>query len=243
MVPGSYVFQLMSQVFCDDAKRHMREFASQGYTIKAHTTLTTLMHHISTVQDVAGNRVVIVIDGRDAGSATAVSTLRSLPIGVGIVALVDRDDDAAMLRLLQMGADICSFVCAPPDLWVATVSRLLWRLGQHKPQGVTSTPETPGTWTLIEQGWAMLTPAGHSITLTTGERAFMMTLLNAPLKQATHEDLISAVNASYNYPSTRTYQSRLGVMVSRMRRKFMAAGVPLPLKSIHNWGYMFVTDS
>lgn len=222
---------------------HMHALASRGYTITPHTTLTALMQHINTVQAAANNGIVVIIDGRDADSATAVSILRSLPIDVGIVALVDRDDDATMLLLLQIGVDVCSFVCAPPDVSIATVSRLLWRLGRRKSKAVAPKSKTPGSWTLIKQGWVMRTPAGHSITLTTGERAFLMTLLNAPLKKATHEELICAVNASYNDLTAGAYQSRLGVMISRMRRKFMKAGDPLPLKSVHNWGYMFVIDA
>lgn len=238
MVPGFYLFQLTPDAFCSDAMRHMHEFKQRGYMIKACATLNVLMHHVGAVQRVAGSRVITVIDGRDAGSSAAVSTLRTLPDRVGIIALVDRHDDATMIRLLQMGVDMCSFACASPDLWVASVSRLMWRLGSQTHPAVSNSPAS-GVWTLAEQGWAMCTPTGQVVALTTGERAFLMTLLNAPQQQAAHHELINAVNQAYNSSGTRTHQSRLGVMVSRMRRKFAQAGAPLPLKSIHNWGYMF----
>lgn len=221
----------------------MRALSSYGYTVKACATLPELIESIAALQPRADARVVTVIDGRDPGSATAVSTLRALRAGLGIVVVAERDDDAGMTLLLQMGADICSFPCASSDLWVATVSRLLWRLAPSDRSGRSAASNTGKSWALVKQGWAMQTPCGQRVALTTGERAFLTTLLGAPSKQASHDDLISAVNAAYKGSLTRTPQRRLGVMVSRMRRKFSDAGSPLPLKSVHNWGYMFVGSS
>lgn len=94
-------------------------------------------------------------------------------------------------------------------------------------------------WQFIDKNWALRCPDGQSIALTTGERAFLSILLSAPFQQATHAQLIDAVNAAYKQDEPRTHSVRLGVMVSRMRRKFNGAGMPLPLKSLHGWGYMF----
>lgn len=242
MLSKSYIVQFTPNACCDDSMHHMREFAMQGSPIKACATLTSLVHHVSTVQDAENLPVVVIVDGRNPDSANAVATLRSLQGDVGIVAMVDRHDDAAMVHMLHSGVDICSFVGASPDLWVATVSRLLWRLGQRTQQGSTRSSETLASWELMDKGWTLRTPNGQFVTLTTGERAFLTTLLNSPAQKATHAQLISAVNASYNYADARSQQSRLGVMVSRMRRKFEQAGTPLPLKSVHNWGYMFISS-
>lgn len=239
-----YIFHLTHHTGRNDTAQHMRALSSHGYAVKACAALPALVECIAALQLQANDRVVAVVDGRDPGSATAVSTLRALRSGLGIVVVAERDDDASMTLLLQLGADTCCFPCASADLWVATVSRLLWRLATpRQSRAITASNTVNAAWVLEKQGWAMRTPAGQLISLTTGERAFLMTLLSAPLKQVSHEELISAVNASYKASSARTSQRRLGVMVSRMRRKFSEQGSPLPLKSVHNWGYMFVGDS
>src|SRR5690606_28199266 len=94
-------------------------------------------------------------------------------------------------------------------------------------------------WSLPEQAWILASPEGKRIALTTGERAFLMALLAAPNQRAAHADLISAVNEAYKQESVSALQSRLSVLVSRLRRKCAEHGAGLPLKSVHNWGYMF----
>lgn len=94
-------------------------------------------------------------------------------------------------------------------------------------------------WSLHESGSVLMAPAGGRIPLTTGERAFISTLLAADGLRAPHRELIDAVNACYAAAAPRTHQARLGVLISRLRRKIKRYGYDLPLKSVHNWGYMF----
>lgn len=240
-----YVFQLASHACGNDARRHIQALSSQGYPVRVCRDMPGLVTGIAALQANTQARIVTVIDGRDPGRAAAVSTLRALRPDMGIVALVERNDDASMALLLQLGVDTCSFVCASTELWVATLSRLLSRLGPTVPlaAGVQAPKQRQKNWSLIDQGWAMRTPRGHRIALTTGERAFLTTLLHSPLQKVPHDELIAAVNAAYNGSSSVAHSRRLGVMISRMRRKFADSGNPLPLKSIHNWGYMFVADT
>ena len=238
MVQGSYVFLLMPGGLRADAIRRVHQLSGQGCTVRPCRDLQALINQI--VQSHATHaRAVTVIDGRGPDGAAAVSAVRALSSTVGIVVTLERDDDASMTNLLKKGADVCSYPCASPDLWLAKITSLLWRVGLCPPE-TNFTSETSGRWLLIKRGWAIRAPGGQIVSLTTGERAFLTTLLNAPHQQATHDELIAAVNAAYNYSTGHTHQSRLGVMVSRMRSKFKKAGVPLPLKSRHNWGYMFV---
>lgn len=94
-------------------------------------------------------------------------------------------------------------------------------------------------WSLHDGGSVLMAPAGGRIPLTTGERAFMATLLEADGLRAPHRELIDAVNACYAAAAPRTHQARLGVLISRLRRKVKRYGYDMPLKSVHNWGYMF----
>ena len=174
--------------------------------------------------------------------------LRALRPDLGIVALIEPDNEAEIIQLLHLGVDAHCALNASPELLVAIILRLLWRLGVMP----TSTPVVTteqvseshdSSWGLVDQGWVFCSPAGHRIPLTTGERAFLMTLFNTPDQKVSHEELIHAVNAAYNMIDGQVHQGRLGVMVSRMRRKFRQAGAPLPLKSVHNWGYMLVMNA
>lgn len=215
-----------------------------GYAVQACTDFIELTQRIRAVQHSADPRLVIIIDSRCPDSYTAVAALRTMPVSPGIIALVNRDDDAAMIRLLQLGVDTCCYIDSPAELLIARVLRLLWRLDKHtsspERKGLVSTQSKGKSWVLIDNGWVMRSPEGHRIELTTGERAFLSTLLQSPDKKATHVTLIAAVNSSCHSSYEDTQRSRLVILVSRMRRKFRQAGAPLPLKSVHNWGYMFV---
>lgn len=100
--------------------------------------------------------------------------------------------------------------------------------------------EVNGSWSFADQDWMIVNPKGQRIFLTTGERAFLVTLLNAPDQRASHADLIAAVCSAYHaLPEANRRQGRLSVLVSRLRAKCIQHNIDLPLKSVHRWGYMF----
>lgn len=252
MESGPLILQLVSAqadantVVCAD------KFACYGFVVMPCASLVDLSARVRAAGRSRNGLPIAIFDGRSADALAVVSALRASNNGLGIVALTASDDEGSVIRLLHAGVDTCCVVSASPELLIAVVVRLMWRLGvgaygdssvsqmvSNSSAAALQSDQTT-SWQLIDQGWALLSPEGHRVALTTGERAFLSTLLSAPHQQATHEELISAVNASYHNGRARTHQSRLGVMVSRMRRKFSQAGAPLPLKSVHNWGYMFV---
>jgi DNA-binding response OmpR family regulator len=116
---------------------------------------------------------------------------------------------------------------------------LLFRLSSRVNRACWQLPPAQGGWRLDEQAWVLVDPAGMRVPLTTGERAFMLTLFNAPERRAKHADLIAAIDAGSASASHATSRARLGVLVGRMRQKFTQHGSALPLKSVHRWGYMF----
>src|SRR5690606_1078589 len=83
-------------------------------------------------------------------------------------------------------------------------------------------------WQLRQRGW-LLTTGGRSITLTTTERAFILTLFEAPGRQADYTTLLVSVHAGASSRADPGDIRRLAVIVSRMRNKFSKHGVTLPI--------------
>lgn len=248
MKTGPVVLRFMPDASVLGGPVCVRTFADHGLVVTVCTSLSDVTHHVWARQGQPDARTIIIFDAQDHDSRPLVSALRTLHPDLGIVALVKRDDEARVIELLRTGVDVHCVVTASSDLLVAIVLRLLWRIkgapGISPPADANHVQHAPfSSWELADQGWVFRSPTGHSVTLTTGERAFLITLLNAPGQKAAHTELIEAVNMAYNTTEGHVHQNRLGVMVSRMRRKFKLAGAPLPLKSVHNWGYMFAADA
>jgi DNA-binding response OmpR family regulator len=154
-----------------------------------------------------------------------------------IVALTDSSSEDALIELLRCGVDHHCPAVASGRLLAAIVTRLLASEMARRAAEVAAPKDIAAYWGLDEQGWVLRAPQGVCVPLTTGERAFMSTLMLAPSLRATHEQLATAVASSYCVTSSR--HGTLGVLLSRLRRKAGAQGLSVPVKSVHNWGYMF----
>ncbi|MDS1140330.1 helix-turn-helix domain-containing protein [Pusillimonas sp. SM2304] len=211
---------------------------AQGFQVLRCTDVLALHQYILTSASTHAPPVAI-LSGTLTENCAAATYLRTLHAGAGIVAIVDPAPETDAILSLQSGVDNCFARNASPALLGAILFRLMARAGAVPDADASAAPASGGIWSLEEQSWVLVSPDGVRIALTTGERAFLTALLNAPDLRATHRQLIDAVNAGYALSEAPTHQGRLGVMVSRMRRKFTAHGLTMPLKSVHNWGYMF----
>lgn len=208
-------------------------------TTQCSSVLQVIQQMRQTAHTVAQPSLMLLTADADE-NCTVANYVRTLYPDLGIVAVSDNNDDKSLIRLLQSGVDnICSRQ-ASDALVAATLFRILARMGQSGDTKPVS-QATPGEfWTLSDQDWVLISPEGHRIPLTTGERAFIVTLLNAPDLRASHNELIAAINQAYDAaPDSDRRQSRLSVLVSRLRTKFDRYNTELPLKSVHRWGYMF----
>ena len=95
-------------------------------------------------------------------------------------------------------------------------------------------------WSLVDRGWTLVDPSGVHIPLTTAEREFISRLFATPAKRIGRADLMSATEDGA--PDSASASRYIDVMVSRLRRKAQQAGVDLPVRSIHRWGYMFTGE-
>ncbi|MGP1614655.1 MAG: helix-turn-helix domain-containing protein [Pollutimonas bauzanensis] len=214
---------------------------AQGFDVLPCACLPELYGRAQENAAQAGAPPLFVLAGTQADNCAAASYLRTLYPAAGILALVASGSDARLAQTLQSGADNYCRRNASTALVLASLLRLLWRAGHPGAIAEGLQPPSPetGCWSLLERGWVLGGPRGQRIPLTTGERAFLTTLFAAPDLRADHRQLIDAVNSSYSLISPPTHQARLGLLVSRLRRKFRAHGAEVPLKSVHSWGYMF----
>jgi len=89
-----------------------------------------------------------------------------------------------------------------------------------------------GWWSLLYQGWVLVTPEGQRVSLTAAERACFLCLLASPQRELTRQALQQALPQA----GLRT----INVSISRLRKKVRGAGATLPLHTVHGMGYVFL---
>ncbi|TAM89510.1 MAG: helix-turn-helix domain-containing protein [Candidimonas sp.] len=181
----------------------------------------------------AGAMACLVLDGTPNQNCQAASYVRTFEPGLGIVAMVPSLNENLLMQVLRSGADAYCPRGVTVMFLATVVSTVLRRA--YPPDAREAAPG----WSLEEQGWVLVCPGGLAVALTTGERAFLDALLNAPGMRASHGDLAAAVDAAYGVAAEGRGGRQLGLLVSRMRKKFHARGAVMPLRSVRGWGYMF----
>lgn len=221
------------------SNERVRGLQDSGFQVQRCATIPAL-HKCIQANVSADMPAVVVLAGSLPENCSAATYLRTMHPDAGIVAQSNGLQDADVIRLLQSGVDNYFSHDASHDLLAAILFRLFSRADSGH-EHFASVPEGTAAvgWSLQDQAWKLNSPEGTRITLTTGERAFLMVLFNATDRRATHRQLADAVNRDYALAASQAPQGRLGVLVSRLRRKCASQGEPLPLKSLHNWGYMF----
>ncbi|MGB6103372.1 MAG: helix-turn-helix domain-containing protein [Pusillimonas sp.] len=224
----------------NSASRNKRilDLQAQGFQVQRCADIPALHKYVQASAQ-ANTPPAVILAGTLAQNCSAATYLRALHPGTGIVATVDPAKEADVIHLLQSGVDNYFSRQDSSALLAAILFRLFARAGADIAPRKPAAAARAGVWSLQEQAWKLESPDGVRVALTTGERAFLMVLFQAPDLRATHRELADAVNQDYALASSPAPQGRLGVLVSRMRRKFANQGAPLPLKSLHNWGYMF----
>ncbi|MDX3893758.1 helix-turn-helix domain-containing protein [Pusillimonas sp.] len=244
-----------------DASRHAAALALHGYEVRHCPNAAALRLHVRQAVDESAQSsepVLAVLANATPLNRAAASILAGWP-QVGVLAQLEACDDAALVATLQLGIDAwCPRGCSSEVLALA-LHNLKRRL-EHASAGPAAPASGPpsqvesqalhgpasaigpplaaeGRWLLREQAWVLETPTGQQLRLTSSERNFMLKLLEQPDKTATHIDLFQ--RRGQRPADAQVAKRRLGVLVSRLRRKVAGRGDELPLKSLHNWGYMF----
>jgi DNA-binding response OmpR family regulator len=241
-MPSHPLLVFIVPVDAPQTKRHriqMRapQLAAQGFQLQVCDDAPSAHDHVDAAR-ARGVAAVAVLAGNRTQNSDAARYVRALCPDAGVLVLMHTRNDAACVQILHSGADAYCPANVSTPLLVAVLFSLLRRLARASSRTATVLAPDDGGWSLHEGGSVLIGPAGR-IPLTTGERAFVATLLSADGLRASHRQLIDAVNACYPSAAPRTHQARLGVLISRLRKKFGCYGYDMPLKSVHNWGYMF----
>lgn len=172
-----------------------------------------------------------------------VANLRALVPQCGIVVVSELEDSAQRAELLRVGAD----AYFPRTVTAVELQAMLEAIQRRAKslmgsQTVTMGPvvdnhelkgESASHWVIRDNGWTLASPEGRLIKLTYGEKYFIELLHTSVGKRVSREQLMSSkVSATTN---SRAVDS----LISRLRRKAAKAGVELPIKSVHGWGYSF----
>jgi len=159
--------------------------------------------------------------------------------GIGIVMVTARGSTVDRVVGLEIGAD--AYMVKPVEMreLEAQVKSLLRRLESAPPVVVAPAIAAPADeehWQLDSVDWALTSPAGVRVPLTSTEMK-LATLLAAQARLPVSRDQISL--ALYNRrwdPQDRT----IDTVVRRLRNKVeKAIGEAPPLKSEHGVGYVF----
>lgn len=182
----------------------------------------------------------IALNGED-GLSIASNLRATGPIGIVMASARGAVHDR--LEALHEGADAYMVKPIHIEELVATVrtlgSRVRAMMPAHaeRPAAVSAPPPpAPPRWQLTEGDWVLCDPAGRALKLTTTERAFLACLLREDGKVVSREELFIGMDVAPH----DTDPKRLDVIVSRLRRKAMQAGLRLPLHAVRGAGFQFI---
>ncbi|WP_269759454.1 response regulator transcription factor [Variovorax sp. E3] len=183
---------------------------------------------------------IVVIDvelpGEDGFSVA--SHLRSAS-DVGIVFATARGTLDDRVRGMRGGADAYLVKPVHPEELAATLEAVHRRMGLADASAPDKAPQAApagtGHWALTEGNWLLCDPKGQHIRLTTSERAVMTLLFKQKSRPVDRARLASALGDE----SAHVDLQRVDAIVSRLRRKALAAGIPLPLHAVRGTGYEF----
>ena len=193
---------------------------------------------------------LFMVAGVNSESLAAISRLRMHSVSLPIVVDFPSFSEDQVLQALYSGADDYFCLDNSAALWVAKIECLLRRVRYSEMSAVqsgfsdsTAIVEQLGLgWILIEEGWILTSPEGRSMSLTTTEREFLLALCEQSDRRASHQQLLHAISESEDGPESLDSplgHNRLGVVISRLKRKGAVEGMNIPIRSIYKWGYMF----
>lgn len=167
-----------------------------------------------------------------------VAKLRNDFGSLGIVAVQSGLSASARVQLLLTGADAClALDVQVPELmaWCHAVRRRNVYAAVGASQAMQEVQDHSGQqeWILRDKGWTLVAPNGVGLELTHSERQLMDAFIRHADARFSREDLMRDKGLAAS--DSRAVDS----LISRLRRKASQAGVALPIKSVHGWGYTF----
>ncbi len=156
---------------------------------------------------------------------------------IGILVLTARDSLDDKVAGLAAGADACLAKPAQLRELEATIRSLLRRLDNtphHKKQDAGV--DGQGAWSFDATDWALTSPKGGTVPLTTAEYRAMQALIVKPGVSVKREEIAISLGKAMGGYDDRSVDA----VLARLRRKVkMASGEMLPIRSARGIGYAF----
>ncbi|NLJ63703.1 MAG: hypothetical protein GX332_10425 [Alcaligenaceae bacterium] len=229
---------------------HQQALEAAGFHLQVLADHKALFQAVAATKGQNGAQLspaVFLLSAHLKGVLSLVACLRAQDPYVPLVIVQSVWDESALLPFLYGGVDAYCIGTDSSELWVAKLSSLLRRIRLSLPtpsavidSSFKSSPQPDPMWALANEGWQLFSPDGRSITLTSTERFLLLELCRQPDKRASHQQLLRALNGGKEDTSDPVIaHNRLGVIISRLKRKGSLEGVAIPIRSVHKWGYMF----
>ncbi len=170
---------------------------------------------------------VVVLRGSDDGLPDLIAALRRTAPGCSVVWQSLDDSPQARIAALDAGAHVCVPPLASIPEWDAVLRNLI--RCQHP------TTDNLPRWRVDGRARMLAGPSGERMPLTNTERAFFVSLLNAPHQCLPREGFFPDAMRD-PMDSAR----RVDVLVSRLRSKARRLNIDLPVLAVRGWGYMLM---
>ena len=190
--------------------------------------------------------VVILDVGLPGEDGLSVASLLKSKPEVGVIILSARDSLTDRLAGMRAGAD--RYFVKPVNLLElaanidATASRLLPTAAAMVGGQTAAVPSAvpAASWVLAAKDWALTSPQGKCLRLTTHELMFMQQLIRADGQPVSKRDLSNHLFGS----RAQNGAERLNLLLTRLRKKAAEAfDEPLPVKTLHQIGYAFAAEA
>ncbi|MCX5465442.1 EAL domain-containing protein [Alcaligenes parafaecalis] len=207
--------------------------------LRVFGTKTSVVRSLEKVADARQTQADMLLFPVEAGYVPLmVAKLRNDFGSLGIVAVQSGLSASARVQLLLTGADAClALDVQVPELmaWCHAVRRRNVYAAVGSIQAVEEVQDHGGQqeWVLRDKGWTLVAPNGVGLELTHSERQLMDAFVRHADARFSREDLMRDKGLAAS--DSRAVDS----LISRLRRKASQAGVALPIKSVHGWGYTF----
>jgi len=210
-------------------ERTLATFIAQGLESEGHTAVVTLDgpsgEQAALTQDVA---LVILDIGLPGKSGLQVlRTVRGRKTDLPVILLTGRDDVAARVEGLDLGAD--DYMGKPFSLeeLMARVRAQLRGSGQERAAGLCVGELA------VDLRTRRVTNAGKEVRLTPREQALLVYLMRHPDQVLSRQQLLQAVWGLDFDPGTKV----LEVYVGYLRRKLGSTGTAVPIETLRHIGY------
>lgn len=170
---------------------------------------------------------IVVLRGMSDNLSQLIADLRRAASGSAVVWQSSEDSPTARIAALDAGAHACVPLQASVPEWDALLRNLI-RCRRAEADALPC-------WRVDGRGRMLAGPAGERLPLTNTERAFFVSLLNAPHQCLPREGFFP--------DATRDPMDgarRVDVLVSRLRSKARRLNIDLPVLAVRGWGYMLM---